>query len=93
MWLLRRVDIGFVPNMRVPAKFYVNELLQSLLIDELEQYVTRGNVGGFMPAVKQLANVAAMPGTQSTQDVRAHSHPPPPSKHAWAPAQALSVSP
>lgn len=27
-----------------------------------QQYVQRGDVGGFLPAVKQLANVAALPG-------------------------------
>jgi len=54
--------MGFVPNMRVPCTFYVNELLQKLMFEELEQFVQRGEVGGFLPAVKQLANVAALPG-------------------------------
>ncbi len=54
--------MGFVPNMRVPCMFYVNEHLQTLMFEELEQYVSRGDVGGFLPAVKQLANVAALPG-------------------------------
>jgi tRNA-splicing ligase RtcB len=55
--------MGFVPNMRVPCTFYVNQHLQQLMFEELEQYVARGDVGGFLPAVKQLANVAALPGT------------------------------
>jgi hypothetical protein len=54
--------MGFVPNMRVPCVFYVNDHLQALMFEELEQYVSRGDVGGFLPAVKQLANVAALPG-------------------------------
>lgn len=48
--------------MNVPGKFYVNEHLQKLMFEELEQYVSHGDVGGFLPAVKQLANVAALPG-------------------------------
>jgi RNA-splicing ligase RtcB len=57
-----------VPNMRVPCTFYVNQHLQTLMFEELEQYVSRGEVGGFLPAVKQLANVAALPGALSTRD-------------------------
>jgi len=57
-----RVKEGFVPNMRVPGVFYVNERLERLMFEELEAYVDRGDVGGFLPAVKQIANVACMPG-------------------------------
>ncbi|KXZ41704.1 hypothetical protein GPECTOR_313g6 [Gonium pectorale] len=53
---------GFVPGMRVPGTFYVNDHLKGLLFDELQQAVQRGDHGGFLPAVKQLANVAALPG-------------------------------
>eukprot|EP00879_Flechtneria_rotunda_P008297 GHRR01008691.1.p1 GENE.GHRR01008691.1~~GHRR01008691.1.p1 ORF type:complete len:507 (+),score=180.67 GHRR01008691.1:555-2075(+) len=56
------VKMGFVPNMRVPGTFYVNEKLKDLLFEELQQSVSRGEHGGFLPAVKQLANVAALPG-------------------------------
>ena len=56
--------MGFVPNMRVPCTFYVNQHLQQLMFEELEQFVSRGDVGGFLPAVKQLANVAALPGAR-----------------------------
>ena len=59
--------MGFVPNMRVPCTFFVNQHLQQLLFEELEQYVARGDVGGFLPAVKQLANVAALPGGPCSQ--------------------------
>ena len=57
-----RIKLGFVPNMRVPCTFYVNQHLQRLMFEELDQFVARGDVGGFLPAVKQLANVAALPG-------------------------------
>ena len=57
-----RVKAGFVPNMRVPGVFYVNKHLETLMFDELQQHVGRGDVGGFLPAVKQLANVACLPG-------------------------------
>lgn len=56
------VKKGFVPNMRVPGTFYVNERLRSLIFEELQAAVAKGGVGGFLPAVKQLANVAALPG-------------------------------
>ena len=48
--------------MRVPGAFYVNDRLRSLIFEELENSYARGGVGGFLPAVKQLANVAALPG-------------------------------
>lgn len=52
---------GFVPNMRVPGAFYVNDRLKALVFEEL-QHATRGDGGGFLPAVRQVANVAALPG-------------------------------
>eukprot|EP00959_Pyramimonas_sp_CCMP1952_P029963 628558-Pyramimonas_sp.AAC.2 len=60
-----RVKIGFVPHMRVPGSFYVNQALEKLMLEELEQYCHRSDTGGFLPAVKQLANVAALPGIVS----------------------------
>ena len=53
---------GFVPNMRVGGRFFVNEPLRELLFEELEHYSQARGVGGFLPAVKQIANVAALPG-------------------------------
>lgn len=53
---------GFVPGMHVPGVFYVNDRLQGLLFEELQAYCQRGEHGGFLPAVKQIANVAALPG-------------------------------
>lgn len=57
-----RVKEGFVPNMRVPGYFYVNDRLKDLIFDELKNSYSRDGVGGFLPAVRQLANVAALPG-------------------------------
>ena len=61
--------------MRVPGCFYVNDSLKTLVDDELADSVARssssetgsgkpggGGGGGFLPAVKQVANVAALPG-------------------------------
>jgi len=54
---------GFVPGMNVPGKFYVNSALETLMIEELKSFSRQSqNVGGFLPAVKQIANVAALPG-------------------------------
>ena len=57
-----RVKPGFVENMRVPGVFYVNERLETLMFDELRAFCDRGDHGGFLPAVKQIANVACLPG-------------------------------
>ena len=47
----------------MPGYVYVNDNLKTLLLDELRQYTDRADKsGGFIPAVKQLANVAALPG-------------------------------
>ena len=53
---------GFVPNMNVNGVFYANEALQELTFEELRDYCKSGGYGGFLPAVKQIANVAALPG-------------------------------
>ncbi len=57
-----KVRTGFVPGMNVPGVFYVNDRLRGLLFEELQAYCQRGEHGGFLPAVKQIANVAALPG-------------------------------
>lgn len=57
--------MGFVPGMSVPGVFYVNDALQGLLFDELRSHCNRQGVGGFLPAVKQLGNVASLPGIVS----------------------------
>jgi len=58
------VQKGFVPNMRVPGQLYVNSELEKLLFVELEQYcrTAQDGMGGFLPAFKQVANVAGLPG-------------------------------
>ena len=61
--LLWQIDKGFVPNMNVPGKFFVNDHLEKLMFDELRDHCNRGGgFGGFLPAVKQIANVAGLPG-------------------------------
>jgi tRNA-splicing ligase RtcB (3'-phosphate/5'-hydroxy nucleic acid ligase) len=65
-----RINKGFVENMRVPGHFYVNDNIRDLLFEELRQFSRSsgsagqfsGAVGGFLPAMKQIANVAALPG-------------------------------
>merc|ERR1719361_807102 len=56
------IDKGFVPNMRVIGKFFVNPKLEKIVFDELREHCHRGAFGGFLPAVKQIANVAGLPG-------------------------------
>jgi len=57
-----RIKKGFVPGMNVEGVFYVNETLEKLMFDELRQFSNFGGVGGFMPGVKQIGNVASLPG-------------------------------
>lgn len=56
------IKMGMVPNMRVPGKFYVNEHLKQLVFDELHAATKRADQGGFSPAIKQICNVAGLPG-------------------------------
>ncbi|CAD6189895.1 unnamed protein product [Caenorhabditis auriculariae] len=57
-----QIKKGFVPNMNVEGRFYVNKNLEGLMFDELKQAVDGGGIGGFLPAVRQIANVASLPG-------------------------------
>mmetsp|Transcript_6795 Transcript_6795/g.10084 ORF Transcript_6795/g.10084 Transcript_6795/m.10084 type:complete len:590 (+) Transcript_6795:256-2025(+) len=58
-----QIKKGFVPNMNVPAEVVVNETLEKLLLEELKEGIDGGKRGGgFIPALKQVANVAALPG-------------------------------
>jgi len=57
-----RIKKGFVNNMNVEGVFYVNDLLEKLMFDELRNSCRQGMVGGFLPGMKQIANVAALPG-------------------------------
>eukprot|EP00928_Gymnodinium_smaydae_P032714 TRINITY_DN23621_c0_g1_i1.p1 TRINITY_DN23621_c0_g1~~TRINITY_DN23621_c0_g1_i1.p1 ORF type:complete len:637 (-),score=91.06 TRINITY_DN23621_c0_g1_i1:115-2025(-) len=54
VWEIAR---GFSPGMRVAARFFADEALAALCLEEI------GHMGGgFLPAVRQLANVATLPG-------------------------------
>ncbi|KAG8329617.1 hypothetical protein J6590_082169 [Homalodisca vitripennis] len=57
-----KIKKGFQPNMNVEGIFYVNNHLEKLMFDELRNACRPGMVGGFLPGVKQIANVAALPG-------------------------------
>lgn len=57
-----RIKKGFQPNMNVEGVFYVNNTLEKLMLDELRNSCRPGMTGGFLPGVKQIANVAALPG-------------------------------
>lgn len=57
-----KVNIGFVPNMRVPAMVLVDDALEQLLLAELKESTSGDKGAGFLPALKQVANVAALPG-------------------------------
>uniref|UniRef100_A0A7S3QAF7 RNA-splicing ligase RtcB homolog n=1 Tax=Chaetoceros debilis TaxID=122233 RepID=A0A7S3QAF7_9STRA len=58
-----RVNIGFVPNMKIHADVIVNDELEKLLLAELkEANDSQMDSASFIPALKQMANVAALPG-------------------------------
>lgn len=57
-----RIKKGFQPNMNVEGVFYVNDTLEKLMFEELRNACRPGMVGGFLPGMKQIANVAALPG-------------------------------
>ena len=61
--LTMHLDIGLVPNMRVPAVCYADAELRRSLEDDLNRLV-RGTAGKgtFYPSVGQVANVAGLPG-------------------------------
>ncbi len=48
--------------MQVEGVYYVNSQLESLMLDELKNSAAPGQSGGFLPGVKQIANVASLPG-------------------------------
>lgn len=57
-----QIHKGFVPSMNCDGYFYVNDVLEELILDELKSSADNKGYGGFTPAVKQIANVAALPG-------------------------------
>ena len=52
----------FQPNMNVEGVFYVNKNLEKLMFEELRNACKSDGMGGFLPGMKQIANVAALPG-------------------------------
>ncbi|CAJ0574322.1 unnamed protein product, partial [Mesorhabditis spiculigera] len=57
-----KIKQGFVPNMNVEGRFYVNGALEKLMFEELKQSLDLPGKVGFLPAVRQIANVASLPG-------------------------------
>lgn len=55
------VKMGFVPNMRVPGTFYVNDKLKDLLFEELAQSVQRGEVSQAAPGTSATAQQPPAP--------------------------------
>lgn len=49
-------------KFKVEGVFYVNNHLEDLMFEELRNSCKTGGVGGFLPGMKQIANVAALPG-------------------------------
>ena len=49
-------------SLQVEGIFYVNSHLEKLMFEELETSTKFGGIGGFLPGMKQIANVAALPG-------------------------------
>ena len=49
-------------HFQVEGIFYVNQQLERLMLDELKHHCNAKGYGGFLPGVKQIANVAALPG-------------------------------
>lgn len=57
-----RIKKGFVPNMNVEGKFFVNPRLEHLMFEELKHFTNSQGIGGFLPGMKQIGNVASLPG-------------------------------
>lgn len=54
------IPIGFVPNMRVPGRFYATPEMAQLIFNELEEWIKNPKAG--LPSVIQIAYVATLPG-------------------------------
>lgn len=48
--------------MKVEGIFYVNKNLEPLMFEELKNACKNDGMGGFLPGMKQIANVAALDG-------------------------------
>lgn len=47
--------------LQVEGRFYVNKALEKLMFEELRNACRSDGIGGFLPAVRQVGNVAALP--------------------------------
>eukprot|EP00184_Porphyridium_aerugineum_P004635 CAMPEP_0184694948 /NCGR_PEP_ID=MMETSP0313-20130426/2736_1 /TAXON_ID=2792 /ORGANISM="Porphyridium aerugineum, Strain SAG 1380-2" /LENGTH=641 /DNA_ID=CAMNT_0027153315 /DNA_START=117 /DNA_END=2039 /DNA_ORIENTATION=- len=56
-----KIHKGLVPNMRTDGYCFVNQPLYDTLIEELIESTEHGS-GGMLPSLKQVANVASLPG-------------------------------
>ncbi|VDL98828.1 unnamed protein product, partial [Schistocephalus solidus] len=56
-------ELKFIERISpVEGVFYVNDFLEKLMFEELRNFAKSGDYGGFLPGMKQIANVAALPG-------------------------------
>ena len=55
--------------LKVEGVFYTNETLEKLMFDELKQSCRTQGYGGFLPGMKQIGNVAALPGIVGVSQV------------------------
>jgi hypothetical protein len=55
------IALGFLANMRVPGRVFMNEGFARNLFEELRQFLESGGKT-FPPALLQVANVASLPG-------------------------------
>ena len=54
------IPIGFVPNMRVPGRFYATKDMADFAFEELNNWIKNKNAG--LPSIMQIAFVATLPG-------------------------------
>ncbi|KAH0795253.1 RtcB family protein [Histomonas meleagridis] len=54
------IPIGFVPNMRVPGRFYATPEMAELAFKELQDWISNPTTG--LPSIVQIAYVATLPG-------------------------------
>lgn len=55
--------------IQVEGRFYVNKALEKLMFEELRNACRSDGIGGFLPAVRQVGNVAALPAIVSVSHI------------------------
>lgn len=55
------MNFTFSNFLQVEGRFYVNKALEKLMFEELKNACRSDGIGGFLPAVRQVGNVAALP--------------------------------